>query len=134
MLNFLRMIGPLGNDWLDVALSSRSVKTTYSISPSDTCRWAPDGKSGELAMNAIVQSLNVAAEDLERVDIEGENSLLLIKKYGEVDWSFAIRNSGTESKTRVTIRNTGGTKEDSRKVMEALIETLEPILWSDPRS
>ena len=128
MLGFLRMIGPHGNDWFDVASSSTSLNIAHSISPSNRSLWDPRGESGELAINAIVRSLGTNAEDIRRVDVDGESSLLLLRHSGEVEWSFAIRNSGTESKTRVTIRTTGGSKELSGKVMAALIDVLEPLL------
>ena len=87
-----------------------------------------------MAINAIVRSLGTNAEDIRRVDVEGESSLLLLRHSGEVEWSFAIRNSGTESKTRVTIRTTGGSKEESGRVMSAIIDVLEPLLQPGPMS
>jgi len=134
MLGFLRMIGPYGNDWFDVASSSTSQNIAHSISPSDRSLWDPSGESGRLAINAIVRSLGTNAEDIRRVDVEGESSLLLLRHSGEVEWSFAIRNSGTESKTRVTIRTTGGSKEESGRVMAAIIDVLEPLLQPEPMS
>ena len=68
------------------------------------------------------------------MNVEGESSLLLLRHSGEVEWSFAIRNSGTESKTRVTLRTTGGTRDESERVMAAMIDVLEPILKSDSMS
>ena len=128
MLEFLRMIGPHGNEWLDVASSSTSLNVVDSISPSDRSLWNPSGKSGEMAINAIIRSLNTNSEDVIRVEIEGEDSLLLLRHSGEVEWSFAIRNSGTESKTRITIRTTGGSKEKVGRVMATIIDVLKPLL------
>lgn len=134
MLGFLRMISRHGNDWFDVASSSTSQNIAHSISPSDRSLWDPSGESGRLAINAIVRSLGTNAEDIRRVNVEGESSLLLLRHSGEVEWSFAIRNSGTESKTRVTIRTTGGSKEESGRVMAAIIDVLEPLLQPEPMS
>ena len=134
MLGFLRMISRHGNDWFDVASSSTSQNIAHSISPSDRSLWDPSGESGRLAINAIVRSLGTNAEDIRRVNVEGESSLLLLRHSGEVEWSFAIRNSGTESKTRVTLRTTGGTRDESGRVMAAMIDVLEPMLKSDSTS
>jgi phosphomannomutase len=134
MLELLGMIGLQGDNWLDLATSSTSLKLAYSISPSDRSLWKPDGKSGQLAINSIIQSLNVNSKKVSRVEVNGEDSLLLLKHSGEGEWSFAIRNSGTESKTRVTIRTTGGSEEKVERVMAAIIDVLEPLLQPDTKS
>ena len=134
MLEFLRLIDSHGQNWSEIASSSTSLNLTYSIYPSNRALWDPDGESGKLVLDAIVRSLNTDAEGVRRVDVEGESGLLLLRHSGEAEWSFAIRNSGTESKTRVTLRTAGGTRDESDRVMEAMIDVLEPMLKSDSTS
>ena len=134
MLEFLRLIDSHGQNWSEIASSSTSLNLTYSIYPSNRALWDPDGESGKLVLDAIVRSLNTDAEGVRRVDVEGESGLLLLRHSGEAEWSFAIRNSGTESKTRVTLRTAGGTRDESGRVMAAVIDVLEPMLKSDSTS
>ena len=87
-----------------------------------------------MVTDAIVKSLDTSESGVKRVDVEGEDSLLLLRHSGEAEWSFAIRNSGTESKTRVTVRSSGGDQEMSGRVMSAIINVLEPILQTESMS
>ena len=134
MLEFLRLIDSHGGDWLEEASSSTSLNESYSIYPSNRTLWNPDGKLGKLVIDAIVKSLDTSESGVKRVDVEGEDSLLLLRHSGEAEWSFAIRNSGTESKTRVTVRSSGGDLEMSRRVMSAIISVLEPVLQTESMS
>ena len=134
MLEFLRLIESHGQNWSEIASSSTSLNLTYSIHPSNRALWDPDGEPGNLVLDAIIRSLDTRAEGVRRVNVEGESGLLLLRHSGEVEWSFAIRNSGTESKTRVTLRTTGGTQDESERVMAAMIDVLEPMLKSDSMS
>ena len=134
MLEFLRLIDTHGENWSEIASSSASLNLTHSIYPSNKALWDPDGESGKLVLDAIVRSLNTDPESVRRVDLEGENSLLLLRYTDEAEWSFAIRNSGTELKTRVTLRTAGGTRDESGRVMTAIIDVLEPLLKSDSTS
>ena len=134
MLEFLRLIDLCGRDWFELASSSKSMNVTYSISPSNKALWVPDGEIGKLVIDAIVQSLGTDLRRVTRVDVEGEHSLLLLRHSDEAEWSFSIRNSGTELKTRVTIRTDGGSQEDSDRIMAAIINVLEPLLQSESTS
>ena len=66
---------------------------------------------------------------MKRVDVEGEPGLLLLS--GELDGlaiSIAVRNSGTEAKTAVSIRFAKGVQADGNALMERLIENLSEHL------
>ncbi len=82
-------------------------KSRVSISPSVRERW--DGKNAlaESVHSAAVKWLggNYTTIDFERVEVPGEPALLLIM--GEADGtpiSVAVRNSGTEAKTSISVR------------------------------
>lgn len=97
-------------------------KKRVSIRPSVRERWTGD--------NALAELIQSAAEDwcgvkLKRINVEGEPALLLLS--GELESlpiSIAIRNSGTEAKTAISIRFARGVRADG----DVLVTTLEQIL------
>ena len=67
--------------------------------------------------------------ELERVEVEGEPALLLLSGQLEgLPVSIAVRNSGTEAKTAVSIRFAEGVLADGNQLMERLIEKLSEHL------
>ena len=101
-------------------------KKRVSIKPSIRERW--DGRN-ELADLVQRISENWCESTLQRVTVEGEPALLLLS--GEIDGlpiSIAIRNSGTEAKTAVSIRFAKGIEADGEVLMERLIENLSEHL------
>ena len=101
-------------------------KKRVSIKPSIRERW--DGRN-ELADLVQRISENWCESTLQRVTVEGEPALLLLS--GEINGfpiSIAIRNSGTEAKTAVSIRFAKGIEADGGVLMERLIENLSEHL------
>ena len=101
-------------------------KKRVSIKPSIRERW--DGQN-ELAdmVQEITESWCGCA--LERVAVRGEPALLLLSgKLNQLPISIAIRNSGTEAKTAVSIRFAEGVNADGDALMERLIENLSEHL------
>ena len=103
-------------------------KSRVSIRPSVRERWTGD--------NQIADDVQATAEawcgsTLKREQIEGEPNLLLLS--GHIDGkpiSVAIRNSGTEAKTSISIRFAKGVEADgnelSLKISELLTARLSP--------
>ena len=105
----------------DVAPYYGGWKRRVSISPSDRSRW--DGK------NALAKSVQAIVEDwagehLSPTPVDGEASLLLLEGEG---WSVAVRNSGTQAKTAVSLR-LAAPREDADDLLKSLISLLEPAL------
>ena len=76
-------------------------KSRQSISPSVRSKW--DGKNENA--EAIIALLD---GDWQRQDVDGESNLLMMKGKINGDMvSVAVRNSGTQAKTTVSIRSTG---------------------------
>ena len=101
-------------------------KKRVSIKPSIRERW--DGRN-QLADHVQSISEDWCKSTLQRVVVEGEPALLLLS--GEIDGlpiSIAIRNSGTEAKTAVSIRFAKGIEADGEVLMERLIENLSEHL------
>ena len=101
-------------------------KKRVSIKPSIRERW--DGRN-ELADLVQRISEDWCGSTLQRVTVEGEPALLLLS--GDIDGlpiSIAIRNSGTEAKTAVSIRFAKGIEADGEVLMERLIENLSEHL------
>ena len=101
-------------------------KKRVSIKPSIRERW-----TGENQLADLVQKISEewSGTPLQRVDVEGEPGLLLLS--GELDGlaiSIAVRNSGTEAKTAVSIRFAKGVQADGNALMERLIENLSEHL------
>ena len=44
------------------------------------------------------------------------------------DWSVAVRNSGTEEKTRLTIRTTSNDRDKVKLALDDIIHVLRPVL------
>ncbi|MCS5537810.1 MAG: hypothetical protein NZ770_06860, partial [Candidatus Poseidoniaceae archaeon] len=87
-------------------------------------RW--DGKN--VNAEAVVSLVKNEYPDVEwtRETIAGESDLLMMK--GKVNGNIcavAIRNSGTQAKTNITIRTTGIGMEE---LMDSLLEMLTPLL------
>lgn len=101
-------------------------KKRVSIKPSIRERW--DGRN-ELADLVQRISEDWCEGPLQRVTVEGEPGLLLLS--GDIDGlpiSIAIRNSGTEAKTAVSIRFAKGIRADGEMLMQRLIEDLSEHL------
>jgi len=99
-------------------------KSRQSISPSIRSRW--DGKN--VNAEAVVSLVKNEYPDVEwtRETIAGESDLLMMK--GKVNGNIcavAIRNSGTQAKTNISIRTTGMGMEE---LMDSLLEMLTPLL------
>ena len=104
----------------------RGWKKRVSIKPSIRERW-----TGENQLADLVQQISEewSGTSLQRIDVEGEPGLLLLS--GELDGlaiSIAVRNSGTEAKTAVSIRFAKGVQADGNALMERLIENLSEHL------
>ena len=66
---------------------------------------------------------------LQRIAIEGEPALLFLSgTLQEKPISIAIRNSGTEAKTAISVRFSSGIERDGSELIETLIDTLQPHL------
>tara|TARA_B100000963_G_scaffold361996_1_gene401815 strand:+ start:1147 stop:2673 length:1527 start_codon:yes stop_codon:yes gene_type:complete len=128
MLEFLRLIHRSGPEWMDSITNKSSKTISKSIYPSNRDLWSPSDYLGDLVTNTISNSLGIGAEKLNRIEIENEESLLLLKVYDKHEWSISIRNSGTEPKTRITIRTTDIESSTADEVMSQIIFNLEPKL------
>jgi len=112
-----------------IAAFQNGWKKRVSIQPSVRERWTGD--------NELAQTVQGLAEDwcggnLERINVEGESSLLLLS--GEIDGrpiSVAVRNSGTEAKTAVSVRFAPGVDADGEELVQILVDALEPHLKRD---
>ena len=103
-------------------------KSRVSVRPSVRERWTGD--------NEIAEEVQLAAEawcgsSLIRENIDGEPNLLLLSGHLEgKSISIAIRNSGTEAKTSISIRFAKGIEADggelSLKIYEILTHHLSP--------
>ena len=99
-----------------------------SISPSNKSLWDPYGEVGDLAREVVLSRFNLKKMDIKDAEIEGEGGLLMMRFNDGEDWSIAIRNSGTEQKTRVTVRTTSEEKEKTKSALEDIINVLSSVL------
>jgi phosphoglucosamine mutase len=108
--------GPFASGW----------KKRVSIQPSERSRW--DGS------NALADLVQTEAEawcgfELSRIDVTGEPALLLLQGMDEGrPVSIAVRNSGTEAKTAISIRFSRGIERDGAALAETLVTALGPHL------
>lgn len=99
-------------------------KRRVSIDPSDRSRWT--------ARNELADAVQTAAEawagdPLTRIDVHGEPALLLLQTEGV---SIAVRNSGTQAKTAISVRLAAGVERDGAALLETLTALLGPALRS----
>lgn len=94
-------------------------KSRQSISPSERSKWDGKNENAE-AVIALLEG------DWQRQEIDGESNLLMMKgKINGDKVSVAVRNSGTQAKTTVSIRSTGTHLSD---LLEEVIQILTPRL------
>ena len=124
MLEFLRLVDSSGANWIDICSHGGSYTKSGSVSPSRRSLWEPYGKTGILAKEATRSFFKLQPAQVSDVDILGEDGLLMMRFNDGDDWSVAIRNSGTEEKTRVTIRTTS---EDGVKLDLALNHIISSL-------
>lgn len=128
MLEFLRLVDSCGTQWIDILSSGGSQTKSGSVSPSQRSLWEPYGETGILAKEATRSFFKLQPTQISDVNILGEDGLLMMRFNDGHDWSVAIRNSGTEEKTRVTIRTTS---EDGVKLdlaLDHIISSLGEVL------
>jgi len=97
-------------------------KNRISIKPSNRSLW--DGKNH---LSEIVQKVaqEWCGSELKRVEIRGETSLLFLE--GELDGfpiTIAIRNSGTEAKTSITVRFSEGIQRNGDQLINSINNVL----------
>ncbi|MEC7704214.1 MAG: hypothetical protein VX906_03120 [Candidatus Thermoplasmatota archaeon] len=101
-------------------------KNRTSIKPSNRSLW--DGKN---QLSQMVQ--NIAQDwcgcELNRVEIEGETSLLFLEGCLEnLPITIAVRNSGTEAKTSITVRFSEGINRNGDQLINAISQVLSEQL------
>ena len=129
MLEFLRLIHRLGPNWVESVTENPSRTISESIYPSDRDSWKPDGRLSEVVIDVICRSFNIDIEELNRLEIKEETSLLLLYYSNGEEWSISVRNSGTEPKTRVTIRTTDTKPGRGEALLAELMASIRPELY-----
>ena len=133
MLEFMRLIHQLGPNWVDYITKNPSKTIIESIHPSNRDLWDPHGRLGDSVIDIVCRSFNIHREELNLLEIEGEDSLLSFNFNCGGEWSISVRNSGTEPKTRVTIRTEDMTSR-GEVLMARLMASIKPELYSGPKS
>ena len=134
MFEFLDVIHSIGVNWLDIASADQGFAINQSISPSNRSLWDPDGRTGRLVIDLVADYFHMDPKQIERREIEGEEGLLMLNFEQSGNYSLAVRNSGTEPKTRVTIRSTAEDRNVAKLLMEEVIGILSPELMLESKS
>ena len=117
-----------------VSMGGRGVKPAFqsgwkkriSIRPSVRERWTGQNELAELVQSTAEEWCGI---DLDRIQVEGEPALLLMEGLlSNLPISIAVRNSGTEAKTSISIRFATGIEADGAELMALLEATLAPHL------
>ncbi|MDP6011307.1 MAG: hypothetical protein QF707_05900 [Candidatus Poseidoniaceae archaeon] len=99
-------------------------KSRQSISPSIRSRWDGKNENAEAVITLVNDEFPDAGWTQET--IAGESNLLMMKgMIGKSICAVAIRNSGTQAKTSISIRTTGTSMDG---LMDSLLEMLTPRL------
>ena len=128
MFEFLRMVQSCGSEWIDLFSPERGQKMSVSIFPSNRSLWNPRGETGDLVRQVVSSRFRIDDSQILEMEIEGENDLLIMRFNDGEDWSVAVRNSGTEDKTRLTIRTTSNDRDKLRLTLDEVILVLRPVL------
>ncbi len=101
-------------------------KKRISIQPSVRERWTGKNELSKLVQSTAEQWCGTT---LVQTEVEGEATLQLLKgALNGLPLSIAVRNSGTEAKTSISIRFTRGIEIDGDELMSRLEEALRPHL------
>ena len=130
MFEFLKLIHTCGPQWIKIVSTSKSHILSESIYPSNRSLWDPNGKTGDLVRVLIASFFNIEIKDIIEINNLNDADLLFLRVKNQQEWSVAIRNSGTEEKTRVTIRTTSENDGEASRLLIELVRLLGPILSS----
>tara|TARA_X000001036_G_scaffold187254_1_gene176544 strand:- start:654 stop:2318 length:1665 start_codon:yes stop_codon:yes gene_type:complete len=101
-------------------------KKRSSIQPSVRDRWTGANELAELIQSTAEKWCGFP---LSRTYVDGEPALLLLEGSLEgLPISVAVRNSGTQAKTSISIRFAKGIDADGHQLMEQLLDVLTPHL------
>ena len=101
-------------------------KKRSSIQPSVRDRWTGANELAELIQSTAEKWCGFP---LSRTYVDGEPALLLLEGSLEgLPISVAVRNSGTQAKTSISIRFAKGIDADGHQLMELLLDVLTPHL------
>ena len=101
-------------------------KKRSSIQPSVRERWTGENELAELIQTTAEKW---SGSSLSRTSVDGEPALLLLEGSLEgLPISVAVRNSGTQAKTSISIRFARGIDADGHQLMEQLLDVLTPLL------
>lgn len=101
-------------------------KKRISIQPSVRERWTGKNELAELVHTTAERWCGV---ELVQSDVQGEATLQFLEgKFDGLPFSIAVRNSGTEAKTSISIRFARGIEADGDELMARLDEVLRPHL------
>ncbi|HJM67832.1 MAG TPA: hypothetical protein QF716_03015 [Candidatus Thalassarchaeaceae archaeon] len=101
-------------------------KKRISIQPSVRERWTGANELSELVRTTAEQWCGAK---LVQTEVEGEAALQLLEgALNGLPISIAVRNSGTEAKTSISIRFARGIKADGDELMSQLEDALKPHL------
>ena len=128
MIEFLDLIRICGDGWIETINPESGFTINRSIFPSMTGLWNPNGETGKRVIDVVSEAIGLHLDDIEIIRIENESSLLFLRFRQKGDWSIAVRNSGTEQKTRLTIRTTTVSDENAELVAEIVNNALQEML------
>ena len=101
-------------------------KKRSSIEPSVRERWTGENELAELVQSTVEKWCE---SPLSQTHVDGEPALLLLDGTLEgLPISVAVRNSGTQAKTSISIRFARGIDADGYQLMEQLLDILTPHL------
>ena len=128
MIEYLDLIKNLGPEWIEDISPNSGFTINRSIFPSIRDNWKPDSDASDSVIRTVSDAFSISSKKVEILDVEGEDSLLLLRVNDGKEWSIAVRNSGTEPKTRVTLRTTSDDMEKGVLLVEEIIGLLRPVL------
>ena len=101
-------------------------KKRVSIQPSVRERWTGKGKLANLIRTTAEKWCGV---NLTQTEVDGEPTLLLLEgAINALPISIAVRNSGTEAKTAISVRFSTGVEVNGDELVTLLENTLKPHL------
>jgi phosphoglucosamine mutase len=125
LIAYLLARSVLEKDGVDPAFEAGWKKRT-SIQPSVRERWTGENKLSELIQSTTEEW---CGSTLARTNVDGEPALLLLEgTMNDLPISIAVRNSGTQAKTSISIRFARGVEANGDELMTRLLDVLMPHL------
>ena len=108
-----------------ILTNGKGINLSKSVFPSDRSLWKSDNSLAEELTSNFSSMLDVEMGSINVKQVRDKSETLIIESSSREIWSLTVRNSGTEQKTRMTLRTTSNERKFARDLLNRLFAFLE---------